>query len=465
MNGNHIPIQKGQSEEDAINEFIGSHYESELKTKTREYKSYYLYDTTKEDFEKGLSAATGVSKREYEKALKAGREGYERPFETSFYHRIPEDIEDNVFKTLESMGDVNSPEDFERKLRQNLFKYDGINADNYQTIRNAFDDEISETYNILIAPKLDVINNIDIDNSYEVFNNSFKTSNNVTENFKQKIMDNFEKCKDEDCKIMLAVVSETGTKFSQNLKEDIFGNRIGTCYQPRENNINILDDDNDLNTLYHEGFHSVFERYNVKDTNLKAVMKKELNHSEKINSIYEYFENEYTNEMGFSHKNVLIQKREELRNRMNDLYNKVLNESAKKFGGLKTADVYADARKTLRENHPEYSEWDSNFWKIVRGIDAIEKGAENKIIGEHPDLADIISGASRGKRGFGHPRRYWKSDPMLQANEFFAELAALKAEGNTTEYELIRKFAPQSVKRFEEIFKDIINNKGKALEL
>ena len=222
MNGNHIPILKGQSEDEAVNNFIASHYESELEQKPREYKSYYLYDVSKKDYEAEKSGATGVTKREYLKGLSSGREGWEQDYlDGSWFNRIPENVEETVFNSLESITDIRNYEDFEKQLRQKLFKAEvGINADNYQSIMNAFDDEVAETYNILIADKKDELESIDVHNSYEVFEKSFETYGEHTTQFKERIMRNFDTAKNEECKIMLATVTVAGTKFIQNKEYD-----------------------------------------------------------------------------------------------------------------------------------------------------------------------------------------------------------------------------------------------------
>ena len=466
MNGNHIPILKGQSEDEAVNNFIASHYESELEQKSREYKSYYLYDTTKKDYEKGKTGATGVSKREYLKGLSSGREGWEKDYlDGSWFHRIPENVESTVFNSLESITDIKNYNDFEKQLRQKLFRAEvGINADNVEQIMNAFDDEISETYEILIADKRDELESIDIDNSYEVFEKSFETYGEHTEEFKEKIMKSFDTAKNEECKIMLATVTLTGTRFTQNREYDNFGRRLITCYTPNSDLINIMNRDmSNQEDLFHEGFHAVFEKYEVQNTNLKAVMKKELNHSDKIDTIFRYFEDKIADEYGYESKDELIKRREELRDKSNAIYNEALEIALKKHNGIGTAEAYSDAHKYIKENHPEYEGISNDFWKTNRLITAIEKQADNYISWKYQNLYDIISGATRNSRGGGHTKKYWNNDKMNQANEFFAEMSAMKATGNTEEYELVRKFAPNSVKRYEEIFNEIIKNRGRAL--
>lgn len=67
--------------------------------------------------------------------------------------------------------------------------------------------------------------------------------------------------------------------------------------------------------------------------------------------------------------------------------------------------------------------------------------------------------------GAGHGSSYWKNrEEFIQADEFFAEMAEMKAT-DQKEYELIRKYLPKAATKFEEIFNNIIKNKGKVYEL
>ena len=131
----------------------------------------------------------------------------------------------------------------------------------------------------------------------------------------------------------------------------------------------------------------------------------------------------------------------------------------------------AKLHEILRNNieyKDAYKKYDSalnNFRIAEYKLNKIKQHADAELTYLYPNFADMCSGATNNSFGFGHTRKYWKENDNNQENEFFAEIAAIKATGNKKELEMIRKFLPKSVKRWEEIVNDISKNKGKVLDL
>ncbi|MBR7100972.1 MAG: hypothetical protein IKC74_01660 [Clostridia bacterium] len=67
-------------------------------------------------------------------------------------------------------------------------------------------------------------------------------------------------------------------------------------------------------------------------------------------------------------------------------------------------------------------------------------------------MSDFVSAATKGKQDFGfrHTSDYW-SDSSKRGKEAFVEIASAKAT-NPQSYSLLRKFLPDTVKSFEEIY-------------
>ena len=95
-------------------------------------------------------------------------------------------MEYRVALALDSITSTTRPGDFLNQLRGKLWG-NGISHNNFDVIIDAFKDEILEKYNELIKPLRDEINNIDIDNSDDVFINHLNKQN-VSENFKKSII-------------------------------------------------------------------------------------------------------------------------------------------------------------------------------------------------------------------------------------------------------------------------------------
>lgn len=70
------------------------------------------------------------------------------------------------------------------------------------------------------------------------------------------------------------------------------------------------------------------------------------------------------------------------------------------------------------------------------------------------DLSDIYSGTTgkpEGLAGMGHDKKYWKDDPSHRGKEAFAEIASAKACSSES-YNILKKYMPETVKAFEEIY-------------
>lgn len=109
--------------------------------------------------------------------------------------------------------------------------------------------------------------------------------------------------------------------------------------------------------------------------------------------------------------------------------------------------------------------WESEEYKKAKDL-------YRKVSDEYPgavlvkwgDLSDVISGATKNKLNFGmqHKASYWKGGFFdtwqdKRASEAFAECASAKST-NPASYELLKKYLPNTVKAFEEIYDKL--NKG-----
>lgn len=91
-----------------------------------------------------------------------------------------------------------------------------------------------------------------------------------------------------------------------------------------------------------------------------------------------------------------------------------------------------------------------------------------KIREKYANLSDMYEAqfsSERGFSGYGHGRRYWKSDDKNQATEFFAEAFSAKSMKNQEQYELIKKYLPNTCKAFDEIYDKVAKDpKGIKME-
>ena len=70
------------------------------------------------------------------------------------------------------------------------------------------------------------------------------------------------------------------------------------------------------------------------------------------------------------------------------------------------------------------------------------------------DLSDIYSGTTgkpEGLAGMGHDKKYWEDAPANRGREAFAEIASSKACSSES-YNILKKYMPETVKAFEEIY-------------
>lgn len=95
-------------------------------------------------------------------------------------------------------------------------------------------------------------------------------------------------------------------------------------------------------------------------------------------------------------------------------------------------------------------------------------GEQLKIREKYSSLSDMYEAqVSRGEgfSGYGHGIPYWKQDDKKQAKEFFAEAFSAKSMKNQEQYELIKKYLPNTCKAFEEIYDKVAKDpKGIKME-
>jgi len=429
-------------------------------SKERHYLQYWKVNDP-DKYKYGLSSLSGISKKGYEKLIASGGLGEIRNYidEKDWYKKVPEDIEEKMLNALGNITSIKNKKDFFEQLRDKVWG-NGVNIDNWQVIKDAFDNEIKEKYGELIKPVIDKVNSIDIDNSYECFEEGLKLSTSLPESFKTKMLQNFENCQDEKCKIMVAsMVNVFDLKYTNNE-----GTKEWSYYSELENSINILDRHNDTETLVHETFHAIFERYNVRESGLKEIMKKEMNKSKKIEEITNYFFDKAAKEQGYKDYKTIAEEANKALNNVNSIYSNELNKVSKKYGG-KTFEAYRELEQILKNNE-EYQKIYKDYEFKARTANLIKKDGRMQL-SRYANLCDMISAATWNKSeyGYGHTGNYWGEDKWNQANEFFAEMAEMKATNDTEQYELIRKFAPESVKKFEELFENIFKNKEEPLKL
>lgn len=102
--------------------------------------------------------------------------------------------------------------------------------------------------------------------------------------------------------------------------------------------------------------------------------------------------------------------------------------------------------------------------KRLRALD--EKAsleARNTIKRKWGDLSDVLNGYSHGEDtlcGMGHKYGYWKNGTN-RATEVFAEIASAKAANNES-YEVLKKYIPNTVNGFNEIYEKLKNGELKA---
>lgn len=114
--------------------------------------------------------------------------------------------------------------------------------------------------------------------------------------------------------------------------------------------------------------------------------------------------------------------------------------------------------------HPRYDEWieATDEHKEALKYSEIEGEVENRLKRKWGDLSDIYSGYSRsnyGLVGLAHKVSYWNISN--RAIEAFAECASAKAT-NPESYAVLKKYVPNVVEGFEEIYKALNSGRLKA---
>lgn len=104
---------------------------------------------------------------------------------------------------------------------------------------------------------------------------------------------------------------------------------------------------------------------------------------------------------------------------------------------------------------------DSEEFKKIKEAHSqvVNKGYPPEITKKWSNLSDMYSSTkgnsiSRTLVGMGHTASYWRNSSNARAIEMFAECASAKA-ANPKSYETLKKYFPETVKRFDEIFEKL----------
>lgn len=104
---------------------------------------------------------------------------------------------------------------------------------------------------------------------------------------------------------------------------------------------------------------------------------------------------------------------------------------------------------------------DSEEFKKIKAdhSQVVNKGYPPEITKKWSNLSDMYSSTkgnsiSRTLVGMGHTVSYWRNSRNARAIEMFAECASAKAV-NPKSYETLKKYFPETVKRFDEIFEKL----------
>lgn len=120
----------------------------------------------------------------------------------------------------------------------------------------------------------------------------------------------------------------------------------------------------------------------------------------------------------------------------------------------------------LPEPKPPHNEWlkETEEFKESENYSKAVLEAESKWRRKWGDLSDIYSGYTKspyGLVGLGHETSYWSSRIGIRAVEAFAECASAKAT-NPESYAVLKKYVPNVVKGFEEIYEALKSGRIKA---
>ena len=118
---------------------------------------------------------------------------------------------------------------------------------------------------------------------------------------------------------------------------------------------------------------------------------------------------------------------------------------------------------TPRPKYNEYVEKSEEYKAAYEYSKAVSE-AENRLKRKWGDLSDFYSGYAKshyGLVGLGHSSSYWRSRTGTRAVEAFAECASAKAT-NPESYAVLKKYVPNVVKGFEEIYEALKSGRIKA---
>ena len=260
-----------------------------------------------------------------------------------------------------------------------------------------------------------------------------------------------------------------------------------SAYVPASNRVtfNEADDNYDGDTFYHESWHAIDRNYAQSVS--KAGFPRCLSEAYLLNDGKTFSDKlsedasavnwkEIKREIA-EEKNTLLDEIEgytkEERREIEEAYSKKLNEAILhvplNLGNEKALDIAKRKIENTKESQ-EYAE-----------LKKAEKDKLRKFKGKWADLSDVYSGYTKGRTdliGYGHKLSYWMGnaimrrygDPrwaeetcrMKRAGEAFAEIASAKAV-NPESYENLKKYLPNVVAGFEEIFEKIKDGRIKSI--
>lgn len=127
-------------------------------------------------------------------------------------------------------------------------------------------------------------------------------------------------------------------------------------------------------------------------------------------------------------------------------------------------DVYAKAKERYEQSgktRPFYDVWREYEMdimatpEITKRLDEVAKirKKQNEVSAKWCDVSDVCSGMSRNRMKMNgeHPARYWNDYKGNRAHEFFAEAFSSKSIDYGS-YELLKKYFPNAMGAFEEIY-------------
>lgn len=278
--------------------------------------------------------------------------------------------------------------------------------------------------------------------------------------------------------------------------EDSFGMRASTgdgAYFTRTGNFSawkmdsFTDKDSTYHelgeTFYHESWHAIDNNYgNVNWTNFRGMPESNI-----------YMSTSHKLSTGKTFMSTLLEEysrasvdamREEIKADI-DLYFKekygfTRQEIVKKYGELadeserlyrewmfaerkaETERASADDVRIAKEKYYEHKNTDE-YKKFLKANTETRTQYPPKVMKKWASMSDVVNGATSGREtlvNVGHfSIGYWNDES--RAKEAFAEIAGAKAT-NPANYECIKKYLPQTVKAFEEIYDGLLSGKIKT---